>query len=40
MFNAEPSFPMFALNVPDVGRAAVRLHSEQLLEIDRLPFCF
>jgi hypothetical protein len=32
----QPPRPVLALHVADVGRAAVRLHPEQLLEIDRL----
>jgi hypothetical protein len=30
----------FALHVADIGRAAVRLHPEQFLEIDRLALGF
>jgi hypothetical protein len=29
---------MLTLHVADVGRAAVRLHAQQFLEIDVLPF--
>ena len=36
--DGEPSRPMFALHVADVGRAAVRLHPQQFLEVDRLAF--
>ena len=36
IFGPQPSRPVLALQIADVGRAAVRLHSEQFLEIDRL----
>ena len=36
VLGAQPSRPVLALHVADVGRAAVRLHPEQFLEIDRL----
>jgi hypothetical protein len=37
---AAPTRPVFALHVSDIGRAAVRLHPEQFLEVDRLPIGF
>lgn len=33
---SQPSCPVFALRVSDVGRAAVRLHPQQFLKVDRL----
>jgi hypothetical protein len=30
----------FAFHIADIGRAAVRLHPEQLLEVDRLALGF
>ncbi len=36
VFGSQPSRPVFALHVADVGRAAVRLHPQQFLEIDGL----
>lgn len=40
MFDAEPSRSVFALDVTNVGRAAVGLHTQQLLEVDRFAFGF
>src|SRR6185503_10870948 len=34
--DAEPAGPVLALYIADVGRAAVRLHSKQFREVDRL----
>src|ERR1700730_9559050 len=36
VLDAEPTRPMFALHVADVGRPAIRLHPEQLFELDGL----
>ena len=36
VLDGEPSCPVFARHVADVGRAAIRLHPEQFLEVDRL----
>jgi hypothetical protein len=36
VLDAEPAGPVVALYIADVGRPAVRLHSEQFLEVDRL----
>jgi hypothetical protein len=36
VLDAEPSRPVFALHIADVGRPAVRLHPEQFLEVDRI----
>lgn len=38
VFGSQPSRPVFALHVADVGRAAVRLQPQQLLEIHCLAF--
>jgi len=38
VLDAEPPGLMFALHVANVGRAAVRLHSQKLLEVDSFPF--
>ena len=36
MRRSEPSLPVNAADIPDVRRAAVRLHPEQFLEVDGL----
>lgn len=33
VLDAEPSFPMRKIEVPDVGRAAIRLHADQFFKI-------
>jgi hypothetical protein len=40
VFGSQPSRPVFALHVADVGRATVRLHPQQFLEIDGFAFLF
>jgi hypothetical protein len=36
VLDGEPSRPVFARHVADVGGAAIRLHPKQFLEVDRL----
>jgi hypothetical protein len=40
VLRTQPSRPVFARHVADVGGAGVRLHPEQLLEVDRLALGF
>jgi len=36
MLGAQPTLPVLAGCIADVGSATIRLHSEQLLEVNRL----
>src|SRR6185436_7286548 len=40
VLGTQPSRPMFAFYVADIGRPAIRLHPEQLLEVDGLALGF
>jgi len=39
VLDSVPRFPVFALEVADVRRSAVRLHPEELLEIELRALC-